>query len=111
MSKKTKSTKYNIYRVDKTREKALIEKLESVGLEKIAEKHVGDFHLRFFFSRNPDEVDIWWTKVYSDFFAGISRPKNWIYFATLLISSDTLCYAISLGKSHFYLRNQNSTRA
>ncbi|MCZ2248198.1 MAG: TIGR04141 family sporadically distributed protein [Bacteroidia bacterium] len=102
------TSKYNIYRLKKELEKPLVDKLtsDSVGLKIISEKEVDGFRLRFFFSTKPDEVDIWWTKVYGDFFEDIEKkPKNQLYFGLLLISNKEICYAISLGKTHFYLKD------
>lgn len=96
--------RYNIYRIPKQREKELIEKLESVGLEAVCNQEIGDFTFILFFSKEPDEVDIWWTETYKDFLPNIDSPKNKIYFGTMLVTSKNSCYAISLGKSHFYLR-------
>lgn len=83
----------------------LIQKLESVDLVKINSKLINGWVLDFYFSTSPDEVNIWWTNVYSDFFIGYDKPKNQVYFGLLLISKDQICYAVSLGKSHFYLKN------
>lgn len=96
--------KYNLYRINKEREEELIEKLVSVGLEKTSTTKIDDFTFQLFFSKDPDEVDIWWAETYRDFLPNIEPPKNKIYFGTLIISNPEKCYAISLGKSHFYLR-------
>lgn len=101
------NAKYNIYRVKKEREQALVEKVTSdtVGLKLISEKQIDEFRLRFYFSTKPDEVDIWWINVYNDFFTeSDKKPKNQLYFGLLLISNQDLCYAVSLGKTHFYLK-------
>jgi len=97
--------KYNIYKIKKQQEASLIDKLKLVGLEEISKKEVNGFNLSFYFSQEPDKVDIWWTEIYRDFFENIEKPKNQLYFGILLISNETQCYAISLGKSHFYLKS------
>jgi len=96
--------KYNIYKIEKHREKALVEKLVSVGLKQTGELEESGYQMKFFFSTQPDEVDIWWINLYQDFIKGVDLPKNKIYFGALLLSSPDTCYAISFGKSHFYLR-------
>jgi uncharacterized protein (TIGR04141 family) len=96
--------KYNLYRINKEREEELVEKLEAVGLEIISTTKIDDFIFQLFFSKEPDEVDIWWVETYRDFLPNIEPPKNKIYFGTLIISNPEKCYAVSLGKSHFYLR-------
>ena len=59
--------------------------------------------MKFFFSKQPDSIDIWWLETYVDFLGDLEPPKNLVYFGVLLISKPTICHAISLGKSHFYL--------
>lgn len=66
-------TKYNIYKIEKTKEHSLIEKLQSVGLNKIHEEEINNFRLGFYFSNEPDKVDIWWVKKYQMFFEDIAR--------------------------------------
>jgi len=96
--------KYNIYRLRKQAEQALIEKLENVRLHKLRDKEIDGLKLSFFFSEEPDQVEIWWADTYSEFFYDTDKPQNLIYFGVLLISSTTDLYAVSLGKTHFYLR-------
>ncbi|HHW3765480.1 TPA: DUF6119 family protein, partial [Legionella pneumophila] len=98
-------TKYNIYKVISNKKDELISKLSFVGLEKIGSKSYENWQMDFYFSSQPDSVDIWWTDIYSDFFGEEEKPRNQIYFAVLLVHKEHICYAISLGKSHFYLKN------
>ncbi|MEM8611628.1 MAG: DUF6119 family protein [Cyanobacteria bacterium P01_H01_bin.105] len=96
--------KYNLYRVLKHHEEALLEKLNLVGLEQIGELEVADFQMKFFFSSEPDEIDIWWVEIYQEFLGDIEEtPRNLMHFGVLLISGSEIFYAISLGKAHFYL--------
>lgn len=44
-----------------------------------------------------------WAELYRDYL-GDYRPKNLSNFSVFLVESDKYCYAIGLGKSHFYLR-------
>lgn len=97
--------KFNLYKINPAQKSDLVTKLESVGLTKTGSKTINSFTLDFYFSNNPDEVAIWWTDVYKDFLGNIEPPKNQIYFATLLIYDNSIVYAVSLGKSHFYLKN------
>lgn len=97
--------KFNLYKINPEQKSSLVTKLESVGLVKTGSKIVDGFTLDFYFSNSPDEVAIWWTDVYRDYLGNIESPKNRIYFATLLIYNDSVVYAVSLGKSHFYLKN------
>lgn len=96
--------KFNLYKIDPNQRDELVKKLNFVGLSQIGSKNISGFSLDFYFSKEPDAIDIWWTEVYKDFFGTIDKPKNKIYFATLLIYNSQAFYAVSLGKSHFYLK-------
>ncbi|WP_299211658.1 DUF6119 family protein [uncultured Aquimarina sp.] len=101
------ANKYNIYRIPYVNKEGLITKLENVGLEEAGNIESGEYQMSFYYSSQPDEIDIWWTELYTDFLGNPEEiPKNQMYFGTLLIfnESSQICYAISLGKSHFYLR-------
>jgi len=97
--------KFNLYKINIEQKDDLVTKLESVGLKKIGSKTIDSFALDFYFSTGPDFIDIWWTDIYEDFFEGVEKPKNKIYFATLLIYNSKVVYAVGLGKSHFYLKH------
>ena len=97
--------KFNLYKINTKQKSDLVTKLESVGLKKIGSKTIDGFTLDFYYSDEPDSIDIWWTDVYKDFFGELEKPKNKIYFATLLIYNPQIAYAVSLGKSHFYLKH------
>lgn len=97
--------KYNIYKIEKDRESRLLEKLQTVGLSLAGQKSVSGFTLSFYFSKEPEDIDIWWTGLYKDYFGSDSKPKNKAYFGVFLISNSSLSYAISMGKSHFYLKD------
>ena len=97
--------KYNIYKIDKTKEAALIEKLEAVGLSQSGQKTIDGFTLSFYLSQEPEAIDIWWTDLYAEYLGTDEKPKNKAYFAVFLISNNSLLYAISMGKSHFYLKD------
>jgi len=97
--------KYNIYKIDKTKEAALLAKLEAVGLSCSGQKVINNFTLLLYLSKEPEDIDIWWTDLYSEYLGAVEKPKNKAYFAVFLISNTSLLYAISMGKSHFYLKD------
>lgn len=101
--------KFNLYKIEFDKKDDLVEKLESVNLTKTGEKEVNGYSLEFYFSESPDEVEIWWVEVYGEFIDREEPPKNSIYFGTMLVYSDAVCYAVSLGKSHFYLKKYSDT--
>lgn len=98
---------YNIYKVKPTKIGQLKEKLKSVGLveQKTLEK---DGYLKtFYFSEKVEGNEVWWWKTYRDFFnENIEEPKNIFNFAVLVCQNTAepeRIFAVSLGKSHFYL--------
>lgn len=96
--------RYNIYKLHKERENELIEKLRNIGLSRLGTRMVDDFQLTFYMSVEPINISIWWVGLYRDFLADVDEPFNKSYFGVLLISSEEFLYGISLGKSHFYLK-------
>lgn len=96
--------KFNIYKIPRNNKDALITKFNTVGLELINNANILNFNLDFFLSTNPDSVEIWWTGYYRRFINNRPSPENQIYYACLMIYNEEVCYAISLGKTHFYLK-------
>ena len=97
--------KFNIYKINIANKQALINKLHSVNMERTGNLEINDYQLEFYLSTNPDSVEIWWTDLYNRFIQNIPRPENSIYYACLLLYRDQICYVISLGKTHFYLKD------
>ncbi|MFP3834212.1 DUF6119 family protein [Chryseobacterium sp. SIMBA_028] len=97
--------KFNIYKINIANRQALINKLHSVNMEQTGNLEINGYQLDFYLSTNPDSVEIWWTDLYSRFIQNNPRPENLIYYACLLLYRDEICYAISLGKTHFYLKD------
>lgn len=97
--------KFNIYKIKKENEVSLKEKFSSVGLEKTGEKNIKGFNLSLYISKNPKDIDIWWIDLYRDYIDITPKPKNKAYFSVFLIAKSDLLYAVSMGKSHFYLKD------
>ena len=91
--------------MDKAKESSLLEKLEAVGLSRSGQKTIDNFNLSLYLSQEPEAIDIWWTDLYQDYLGTNEKPKNKAYFAVFLISNSSLLYAVSMGKSHFYLKD------
>ncbi|MBW1692306.1 MAG: hypothetical protein JRJ70_16480 [Deltaproteobacteria bacterium] len=68
--------KFNLYKINPDQRDELVKKLQSEGLTKIGSKNIDGFSLDFYFSKDPDAIDIWWTDIYKDFFGAIEKPKN-----------------------------------
>ncbi|ETT45398.1 hypothetical protein BSK66_10230 [Paenibacillus odorifer] len=96
--------KYNIYKIKDGSREALQRKLNTVGLVAKNEKQIGEYTAKFYFSDKPDLVKIWWVDLYKDFLDVNKLPNNELYFGILLLVKKEICYAISFGKAHFYLR-------
>lgn len=97
--------KLNIYKINIVNKTALINKLHSVNLEQTGNIEINNYQLEFYLSTNPDSVEIWWTEFYNRFIQNIPPPENLIYYGCLLIHNNEICYVISLGKTHFYLKD------
>lgn len=98
--------KFNLYKIKLEEELNLLLKFEQVGLQKQDPQTVDGFELSFFFSTEPDEVDIWWVSFYRAFLSKeLHDLKNKIYYGVLLIKKEKTIFAVSLSKSHFYIKD------
>jgi len=101
------SNTYNIYKIKHHKIKELKEKLKSVGLVEQKTLHAFNYSNTFYFSENIKGNDVWWWETYKEFFNdNIKEPKNTFNFGVLLcqnLENEEKTYAVSLGKSHFYL--------
>lgn len=98
---------YNIYKVKPTKLDQLKEKLTTVGLVQQKTLENDGYLKTFYFSEKVEGNEVWWWKTYQDFFnEGIEEPKNTFNFAVLICQNTVepnKIFAVSLGKSHFYL--------
>lgn len=103
------SNVYNIYKVKAAKLDILIKKIRSIELHEQKTINSSGYEMTFYFSSeaNNQGSTIWWWETYRDFFNdGIDEPINISYFGLLLckkIDSPEQIYAVSLGKTHFYL--------
>src|SRR5689334_17656150 len=92
--------------MEKATEISLLEKFHTVGLVLSGQKQIDEFTLSLYFSQEPEAIDIWWTNLYADYLSEEEQlAKNKAYFAVFLVSNDSVLYAVSMGKSHFYLKD------
>ncbi len=98
---------YNIYKVKSAKLAQLKQKLTSVGLVQQKTLEKDGYSKTFYFSEKVEGNEVWWWKTYKDFFnKGIKEPQNIFNFAVLIcqnIEEPEKIFAVSLGKSHFYL--------
>lgn len=98
---------YNIYRFNLSKLQFLIDKAKSVGMVKQKEKNTKGYKMEFYFSQELAGNEIWWWETYKDFFKDeVDEPKNLFHFGLLVCTkegTDDFGFAITLGKSHFYV--------
>ncbi|WP_230405643.1 DUF6119 family protein [Plesiomonas shigelloides] len=98
---------YNIYKVRSNKINELLDKISSVGLVEQKTINTAQYKMRFFFSEKISGNDIWWWNTYRQFFHDhVEKPQNKFFFGLLLctrINDENEIFAVSLGKSHFYL--------
>ncbi len=96
--------KINIFSIPSGEIARLKTKLSSTGMTVIKEVDQDDWHGEFYYSTKPDPVDVPWAEVFQDYFKDLGMPTNASYFAAFLFTRADRCFALSYGKSHFYLR-------
>lgn len=98
--------KYNIYKIKKSKEQDMIKKLEQVGLVKTYQERIDNMNCTFYFSSNPTNKPVHWVALYQDFLSKYSESElsNQNYFGAFILRDDYICYVVSLGKTHFYLK-------
>jgi uncharacterized protein (TIGR04141 family) len=79
-------------------------KLKASRMKVIQEVDQDGWHGQFYFSISPAPTNIPWVETYRSYFEGMDVPRNRNYYAAFLFTRGTQCFAISYGKSHFYLR-------
>jgi len=98
---------YNIYKVLSEKNADLLKKIESVGLVEQKTQIYENYEMTFYFSEKTEGNEIWWFETYKEFFNPQKMyPKNIFYFALLIcknLDNSKEVFAVSLGKSHFYL--------
>lgn len=101
------STTFNIYKINQFKIDDFLEKLKYIGLKKQKTKTIENYDLTFYFSDNVKGNEIWWLKTYEEFLENKQKDKYNIFHYGLLLCRKTndekIVFAISLGKSHFYL--------
>jgi len=98
--------RFNVYKIKNEEKSNLLQKFNRAGLQEQKSEIISGYKLTFYFSENPDEVNIWWVSFYRNFLPNqLTQLKNKIYFAILLIEKNSDIFAISLGKSHFYIQD------
>ncbi len=96
--------KINIFKIPKEDIGSLKEK---IGGLKMKNKYVSvdnGWTCSFYLSSEPEIDDIPWVKDYEHIISDLSSVKNIVYYAIYLCIKDDFCFALTYGKSHFYVR-------
>jgi len=93
----------NIFSIPKENISDLKDKFKKLGLKSIKNHSENGWEINFYFSSEVDKTPISWVKIYKDFFPD-ETPSNILYFSVYLWERGDKCFALSYGKSHFYLR-------
>jgi uncharacterized protein (TIGR04141 family) len=94
----------NVFRIPAHEREAMILKLKASQLEAINSADYDGWMGTFYFSRNPPSTVVSWATAYVGLLPKGMVPTNRSYFAAMVLIKDTECYAVSYGKTHFYLR-------
>lgn len=97
--------KYNLYRIPIENKDGLVDKLLDAEMEKVSSRTSESWNMDFFLSRKPNGTKIGWVETFIEHLGDVAPlPENLIHFGTFLVFNESVCYAVSLGKTHFYLR-------
>ncbi len=97
--------KYNVYRIEKDKEADLLRKFAGVGLVRQGSQEAAGFTMTLFVSEQPEARVPRWCSQYEGFLPAAHGIADKAHYGVFLASNDAACYAVSLGKSHFYLRD------
>lgn len=96
--------KLNIFSIPINKTAQLKEKLVAVNMEVVNSSELDGWATSFFFSSTPDPVEVPWVNTYTSIFVDDKKPTNTIHYGAYLWERNGVCYGLSFGKSHFYLR-------
>ncbi|WP_206488392.1 DUF6119 family protein [Rhodococcus sp. KRD162] len=95
--------KLNIFRVPSDQWGPLKKKLAEKQLVSTSELEQDGWSGDFLFCTHPPPGNIPWVQDFSSFI-GASNYYNRSYFGAMLLEKEDSCYAITFGKSHFFVR-------
>lgn len=94
----------NIFKIPTDEVEQLRAKLRDRKMEIIKSVEQAGWKGDFYFSKEPDPSDIPWVETFQAYFDDDDVPQNLSYYAAFVFTLKDRCFAISFGKSHFYLR-------
>ena len=93
----------NIFRVDDDAVEALRSNLTEHSMSVIGTVVQGRRSGDFYFSENPTPTRIEWITPFLEFFDE-KVPQNRSHYGAFMFASESACYVLSYGVSHFYIR-------
>lgn len=96
--------KLNIFSVLCDEVESLREKLDAVGMFVAGSMSQGDWQTDFYYSPDAEGREVSWAKPFREYFEGVIYPESRSPFAVFLFARPGVCFAITYGKSHFYVR-------
>lgn len=96
--------KINVFKIPKENVGSLKEKIKKLEMKNKHLETKDGWVCTFYLSSKPEVDDISWVKDYETTVADISSVKNIVYYAIYLCEKNEQCFALTYGKSHFYVR-------
>lgn len=95
--------KINIFKIPHEKKQDLKDKFKKINLLFEDSRTINDWSCIFYLSKNPEIKKISWVEDYQMFIK--NNVENKIYFAVFLCEKDKNLFALTYGKSHFYVRS------
>ncbi len=96
--------KLNIFRTDLDSTPSIVKSLHKSGMNLIAEFPSGDWTCNLYYGDGAGGAPVGWLAGLATLFPRDLVPVNQIHFATILATKNDQAFAITYGKSHFYIR-------
>ena len=97
-------SKYNIYLIAPENDQLLADRLVEVGLEKVSSQEIDEVKFDFYMTPKGQLSIPWWKEQYQELIPErYQNIFNTSYTATLIARTSLHTYAVTMGKSHFYV--------
>ncbi|MDO8579696.1 MAG: TIGR04141 family sporadically distributed protein, partial [bacterium] len=96
--------KINVFKIPKENVEPLKQKIKRLEMANKYVETTNGWVCTFYLSAKPEVDDISWVKDFETTVVDISKLKNIIHFAIYLCVKGGDCFALTYGKSHFYVR-------
>lgn len=97
--------KVNLFAIPEVEIESLRQHLLKTGMSVVKHVEQDGWGGDFYFSADPSPSDIPWVETFAPYLTDLDEvPKNRTFYAVFLFTKDDHCFALSYGKSHFYIR-------